>query len=292
MSIWLNVLISGLLMGAFYGIIALGLSLIYGVMDIVNFAHGAFLTLAMFLVYFLMTVLKIDPYLAILPTALVMFGVGSLVQRGLIMPLVRREKGSSFHLSTILMTAGLSWVIQNLLLFLFNANYRTMTTFVSSKVVSFGDMVLPIPRLVGFFGSLLILAGLQWFLANTDLGRSVRAISQDREAAQLMGIDATKIYQFAFGLGSALVGVAACLLAPFYYVHPLVGDVFGTLAFIIVVMGGMGSTLGTFLAGLLVGVIEAVGAQLFNLQVARVMVFAVFVIMLVFRPSGLFGRRL
>lgn len=292
MELWLNVLVSGLLMGSFYGVIALGLGLIYGVMDIVNFAHGAFLTLAMFLVYFLMTGLHVDPYLAIIPTALVMFAVGSLVQKGLINPLVRREKGPAFHLSTILMTAGLSWVIQNMLLFLFNANYRTLTTFVSGKMFTVGGIMFPLPRLIGFVVSIITLLALQWFLNKTDLGRSVRAISQDREAAQLMGINANKVYQFAFGLGSALVGVAACLLAPFYFIHPMVGDVFGTLAFIIVVMGGMGSTVGTFLAGLIVGVIEAFGAQIFTLQVARVMVFAIFVAMLILRPSGLFGRRL
>jgi branched-chain amino acid transport system permease protein len=292
MMVWLNVIINGLLMGSFYGMIALGLGLIYGVIDIVNFAHGAFLTLAMFLAYFGATLLGINPYLAIIPVALIMFGAGNLTQRFMLNPVVRRGKDSNFHLATILLTAGLSWIIQNGLLFLFKADYRTLQTPVTGKIFMLADMVIPVPRLIGLVASLVVLAGLLWFLANTDTGRSIRAISQDREAAQLMGIDSMKMYCFAFGLGTALVGIAACLLAPFYFIYPMVGDVFGTLCFIIVVLGGMGSILGTYLGGIFVGLVEATGAQLFDLQVARVLVFAIFVAVLALRPSGLFGRRL
>lgn len=291
MANWLSVLVNGLFMGSFYGLVALGLGLIFGVMDIINFAHGALLTVAMYLVYGLITMTGIDPYLAAIPSALVMYLVGTQLQRWLITPVLRREKDTA-HLTIILLTSGLWWALQNGILFLFSANYHTLDTAYSGKVFFIGEVSIAVPRLIGFVAAIVIVGGLQWFLAYTDQGRALRATSQDREAARLMGIDDFKIYEFSFGLGTALVGVAACLLIPFYFVHPTVGDVFGILAFIVVVLGGLGSILGTFLGGLLIGLVEAIGAHLFSPYIARVLVFAIFIAVLMWRPAGLLGRRL
>lgn len=291
MGVWLNVVVSGLLMGSFYGLVALGLGIVFGVMSIANFAHGALLTVAMFLVYGLVTLTGIDPYLAIIPAALVMYVLGKYLQRWLISPVLRREKDTA-PLTLILLTAGLGWALSNGMLFLFSANYRTVDTAYSGQSLFIGDISIPVPRLIGLVVATIIVGGLQWFLTSTDLGRALRATSQDREAARLMGIDDFKIYEFAFGLGTALVGVTACLLVPFYFVHPTVGDFFAILALITVVLGGLGSILGTFLGGLFVGLVEAVGAHLFSLYIGRVLVFALFVAVLLWRPAGLFGRRL
>lgn len=291
MTTWLSVVVNGLFMGSFYGLVALGLGLIFGVMDIVNFAHGALLTVSMYVVYNLITLTGMDPYLAIIPTALVMYLVGTQLQRWLISPVLRREKDTA-HLTIILLTSGLWWALQNGILFLFSANYYTADTPYSGEVFFIGEIPISVPRLIGFIGAIVIVAGLQWFLTYTDLGRALRATSQDREATRLMGIDDFKVYEFSFGLGTALVGVAACLLIPFYFVHPTVGDVFGVLAFIIVVLGGLGSTLGTFLGGLLIGLVEAIGSHIFSPYIARMLIFAIFIAVLMWRPSGLLGRRL
>lgn len=291
MLIWANVVLNGLLMGSFYALVALGLGLIFGVMDIVNFAHGALLTLAMFIVYGLIVATHIDPYLAIVPTAVIMFGVGIVFQRWFVSPVLKRERDTS-HLTIILLTSGIWWALQNGILFLVGADFRTLDTAYSNRTLFLGDIPVALPRAVGFAAALVIVFGLEWFLRTSDLGRALRATSQDREAARLMGIKDFKVYEVAFGIGTALVGITACLLVPFYYVQPNVGDIFVIFAFIIVVLGGLGSIVGTFLAGLLVGLIEAVGSQLFSLEIARVLVFAVFVAVLIWRPSGLLGRRL
>ncbi|WP_342452963.1 branched-chain amino acid ABC transporter permease [Pararoseomonas indoligenes] len=277
---------NGLLAGAAYALVALGLTLVYGVLHIVNFAHGALLTLAMFAAWGLNAAFGLDPYLAILPMAAGFMALGYALQRWVIGPASHGDDGN-----TLLVTLGLSIVIENAMLALFRSDTRTLGTDSGFDVVELGPMLLSRPRLIGFGVSLLAAALLWALLSATDTGKAIRAVAKEKLGAQLCGIDPRHIYAVTFGLGCACLAVAACLLLPTFYVNPRVGNAFVLMAFTIVVLGGMGSIPGALLGGLIVGVVESLGGLLLGESLGQLGIFVIFILVLLLRPTGLFGAR-
>lgn len=276
---------SGLLTGSLFGLIAIGLTLIWGIMKIVNFAHGEYLMVGLYVAYFLITARAMDPYATLLITPVVLFALGALTYR-----LVIRHVLQAPAMNQILLTVGLSLVLQNLALAIASANVLFAPSRYTTMVWRLGGLVLDVPRVVAALIALVTTAALYAFLHRTDTGLSIRAIAQDHEAARLMGIDVHRTNMLAFGLGTGVLGVAASAMSTFYYASPTVGLLFGLMAFIIVVLGGLGNVLGAFVGGLVIGVTESVGAALLPGSLARVITFALFVLILLFRPQGLFGR--
>ncbi len=278
-------IVNGLLTGAVYALVALGLTLVYGVLHIINFAHGALLTCAMFAVWGL-GALGLGPYAAALPLALAFFALGYALQRFLIGP-----AGHGDDSNVLLVTLGLSIAIENGLLAAFRSDTRTLEGDASFQVVEIGPMLISKPRLIGFAGALAV-AGLLWaLLALTDLGRAMRAVARERLGARLMGIKAGHVYAATFGLGCACLAVAACLLMPTFYVNPRAGNAFVLVAFTIVVLGGMGSVPGALLGGLFVGVVESLGGLVLGDSLGQLGIFVLFILVLLLRPAGLFGAR-
>ena len=278
--------VGGLLTGSVYALVALGLTLVYGVLHIINFAHGALLTCAMFAVWALVTFTGISPYTAIIPLAVVFFAVGYVLQRYLIGPASHGDDSN-----ILLVTLGLSIAIENALLATFHADTRNLDGDFGVQVVEIGPMLISRPKLIGFAASLIV-AGLLWLLLKrTDTGRAIRAVAKEKLGARLMGIEVGHIFGITFGLGCACLAVAACLLMPSFYVNPRVGNAFVLVAFTIVVLGGMGSVPGALLGGLFIGVVESLGGLLLGDSLGQLGIFIIFILVLLFRPTGLFGAR-
>ena len=281
--------LSGLLIGGVYGLIALGLNLVFGTMRVVNFAQGTLLMVAaMFMAYWLHVLTGLHPYLTPLVTVPVLFGVGYAIQVVLITPLLAREKARE-PMSVLLMTLGLALLLENLALMLFRGDYKTVQVSQTNAVWFLGDYIVSVSRFWALVALLATVAALWAFLSRTDLGRAIRAVGQDRQVARLLGINDRVIYNYAFGISTAVMGIAAATLVPFYYIHPGVGTSFLLKAFVIVVLGGLGSMPGAALGGLAVGVIEGVIGIWTQAAVAQILLFAVFIAMLFFRPTGLLG---
>ena len=280
--------VSGLLIGGVYALIALGLNIVFGTMRVINFAQGALLMAGMFMAYWLWELGGVHPYLSPLVTVPVLFGLGYLIQGAIVSPLLARERARE-PMSVLLATLGLALVLENVALLFFSADFKTVQTDVSLATFKLGGLIVSVPRLVGLGAMALTCLGLYLFFTRTDLGRAVRATGQDREAARLMGIDDFRIYGVAYALSAALMGVAAAVLVPFFYVHPGVGTAFLLKVFVIVVLGGLGSMPGAAVGGILVGMIEGIVALYVQAAVAQIVLFGVFVAILLARPSGLLG---
>lgn len=279
-------MINGLLTGAVYALVALGLTLVYGVLHIINFAHGAFLTVAMFAVWLGYKALGLDPYLMIVPLALIFFVIGYGAQRLIIGPASHGDDGN-----ILLVTLGLSIIIENLLLATFQSDTRSISTDISFQVVELGPLLLSKARLYGFVGAVIV-TGLLWLLlSRTDTGKAIRAVAKEKVGASLVGIDVRHIYAITFGLGTATLAISACLLMPSFYVNPRVGGAFVLVAFTIVVLGGMGSIPGALLGGLFIGVIESLCGLYLGESLGQIGIFVIFILVLLFRPTGLFGAR-
>jgi len=278
--------VSGLLIGGVFALISVGLTLIWGVMRIINFAHGEFLMIGMYIAYFLVAEAHWDPYMTFLVTVPVLFVVGAGLFRATIQPIL-----SYPSMNQIMLTLGLSLILQNLALVLFKADVLTVQTAYGRLNFNLGPVVVRLPQLISFVGSALAAVLLYWFLQSTDTGRAIRAASQNRDAAVLMGIDVQRTFLLAFGIGSACLGVAASLMIPFYYTSPTVGLFFGLIAFVVVVLGGMGNFLGALVAGLIIGLTETIGAAIMPGSLSRVFTFGIFILVLLFRPQGIFGGR-
>jgi branched-chain amino acid transport system permease protein len=286
LDILLPAILNGLTTGAVYALVALGLTLIYGVLHIINFAHGSLLMLALYGVYFLFTLAGIDPYLALPIVVPAMFVLGYALQRCAISTASHGREDN-----ILLVTLGLSIVIDNLALFFWSADTRTINTSYGFDTVDLGVADIAVPKLVSFAGALVI-TGLLWLLMQrTDLGKAIRAVAKERQGARLVGIDVDHVYAMSFGIGIACVGAAACLLMPSYYAHPGVGESFVLIAFTIVVLGGMGSFVGALVGGLIVGVTESLGGLFLGETLGKIGIFAIFIAILLFRPTGLFGQR-
>lgn len=287
----IEALINGMLMGSIYGLTAVGLTLIFGVMKVINFAHGSILMVGMFAAYWFVKLTGLNPYIAIPVVVPLLFYFGYYMQSWVIRPIFEAEKDVREPITVIIVTTGIWYVLDNLSLLLFGAEYRVVKTSVTGKIFEFYDMYFLLPKLIGAGITLLCAIYLYWFLKHSKMGKAIRATSLDREAASLMGIKQSKIYNIAFGMGCACCGMAACVLIPFYYVYPTVGVPFDIKAFIIVVLGGLGSIPGAIIGGIIVGIIENVGAQFMASTWTELLLYGVFLFVLLVRPSGLFGMK-
>ena len=279
-------ILNGLTTGAVYALVALGLTLIYGVLHIINFAHGASLMVALYAAYLLKSKLGIDPYLALPAVVALMFALGYFLQRAVIN---RASHGKDENI--LLVTLGVSIVLENLALLFFKSDTRTIDTAYTLSTVPIGPAMIALPKIVAFFGALATSALLLWIVSRTDLGRAIRAVAKEKQGARLMGIDVDHVYAMSFGIGLACLGAAACFLLPAYYVNPQVGSGFVLVAFTIVVLGGMGSFAGALVGGLLIGVVESLCGLFLGESLGQIGIFAIFIAVLLFRPQGLFGAR-
>jgi branched-chain amino acid transport system permease protein len=278
--------LNGMMNGAVYGLVALGLTLIYGVLHIINFAHGALLTAAMFAAFFAYVLLGIDPYLAAVLLTPLFFVFGYVLQRFAIGPAAHDEDRNY-----LLVTLGLAVVIENALLYFFRADTRTINLSYAFDTIQIGPAFVAIPRLVAL-GAVAAVAAMLWTLMRwTDIGKAIRAVAKDKLGAELCGVDIAHIYAVTFGLGTACVAIAACLLIPIYYVNPTAGNAFVLIAFTIVVLGGMGSIAGALVGGLFVGVVESLSGIFLGESLGQMGIFIMFIVVLLVRPSGLFGAR-
>jgi len=280
----LQAVINGLLIGGIYALVSIGVTLIFGVVKIVNFAQGEFVMIGMYLSYYLSTQFGIDPVVSILFSMPILFVVGVLIQHYLI----RRVLGLN-DLPQIFLTFALSLLIINLSLMFFAANYRTIHTWYSDEAFHFGGVYIPYAKLVSFVLA-MVLSGVLWvFLKTTDLGKAMRAASQNRDVAQLMGINPNRVFAVALGIALALAGAAGSLLMPFYPAYPLVGQVFVLMAFVAVVLGTLGNVMGALVASLLMGVAESLGIQFIGADSGLIVVFVLLLATLALKPSGLAG---
>jgi branched-chain amino acid transport system permease protein len=278
--------LNGLLTGAVYGLVALGLTLIYGVLHIINFAHGALLTAAMFAAFFAHRLLGLDPYVAALVLTPLFFALGYCLQRFVIGPAAHGQDRN-----ILLVTLGLAVVIENVMLYTFGADTRTLNLDYAFNVVDLGIAFLAVPRVIAF-GVVLVIAVVLWLILSlTDTGKAIRAVAKEKLGAELSGIDVGHIYAVTFGLGTACLAIAACLLIPTYYVTPHIGNAFVLIAFTIVVLGGMGSVTGALFGGLFIGVVESLCGLYLGESLGQIGIFAMFILVLLLRPSGLFGER-
>ena len=289
-SILLSALLNGLTTGAVYALIALGLTLISGVLHSINFAHGASLMMALYGVYALKERWGVDPYVALPFMVPAMFVLGYGMQRLIIN---RASHGKDENI--LLVTLGLSIVMENLALLFFKSDTRTIDTAYTLSTVAMGpeavQVMVSLPKLVAFAGALVVSALLIVILQRTELGRAIRAVAKEKQGARLMGIDVEHVYAMCFGLGLACLGAAACFLLPAYYVNPQVGNGFVLVAFTVVVLGGMGSFAGALLGGLLIGVVESFGGLFLGESLGQVGIFVIFIAVLLLRPQGLFGAK-
>jgi branched-chain amino acid transport system permease protein len=280
----LQAVISGLLLGGVYGLVASGLTLIFGVLRIINFAHGAVMMLAMYTTYWLFTLAGVDPYLSIVITAPLFFVLGIVIQRLVIEP----NRAAAEH-NQLMLTLGLALVFENLALVLWQADFRTVRVRYAGLSFEIGEALVEVPKLIACLGAIVMALALFAFLKTTDVGKAIRSLAEEPEGAMLVGIDVARIRSVAFGIGSACVAVAGALVTPFFYVAPDVAESFNIMAFVVVVLGGMGNFLGALLSGFIVGLAESLGATLLPGSLKQFVVFVIFVAVLLFRPAGVFG---
>ena len=278
--------INGVLLGGMYTLVACGLTLIYGVLHIINFAHGSMLMLAMFGVYYLLTKLGIDPYVSIVVMVPAMYLFGYVLYKGLI---GRLAHGRDENI--LLITLGLSILIENLALLFFKGDSRTISVSYSDRMIEIGPTLVALPKLISFVVAIVLCIALGLFIQHTDTGRSIRAVAKERVGARLMGIDVDRIFAISYGIGLATLGAAACLLMPIFYVSPSIGHVFVLVSFTVVVLGGMGSFTGAAVGGLIVGLTESFGGLFLGESLGQIGISLIFILILLFRPSGLFGAK-
>ena len=285
MEIFVQSLISGILIGGVYALIGIGLTIIFGVMRVINFAHGDILMVGMYGTYYLFAIGHVDPFLSIIITIPLMFLFGAALQK----LFINRILGA-LPQNQILLTIGLGLVMSNTVMLAFTSDYKILTTTYSSSSMKILGISVSTPLVISFAITAVITMALYWFLLKTDTGQAIRATAQDREAARLMGINVKRMSMIAMGLGAALAGTAGALISPTYYIFPQVGSAFTLKAFVITVLGGMGSIVGATLGGVLIGVAESVGGVYFGSGWKEVVVFVLFLLVLLFKPSGLFGK--
>ncbi len=286
MSLYIQAVVNGILVGGVYSLMAVGLSLIFGVMRVINFAHGDMMVWGMYLSFWLFTWLGVDPYLSIVATGGAVFLLGAVVQRGLVNQIL-----SAPHEMQILLMMGVALVLENVALMVWGPDPRRVNVPYGLSTLWIGPIVVDLPRLVTFGVALLLALALYLFLTRTDLGRMIRAASDNQIGALLVGTDITRVFTLAFGVGAACVGAAGSLMTPLLPFSPSSGLSFTVTSFNIVIIGGLGSLLGAFVGGLLVGVSESLGAVILVPSLKEIVSFVLLVIILLFRPQGLLGGR-
>jgi branched-chain amino acid transport system permease protein len=287
MELWVlaQAIVSGFLIGGLYALISIGLTLIFGVMRIINFAHGDLMMLAMYGTYWMFTLYGIDPYISLIATVPILFMTGAMIQKFLVNRILEAPQASQLFL-----TLGVMLIAQNAALLFWKADYRTIRTYYTGSVIKPGELFISIPRLASFVAAMILTGVLYIFLTRTKIGRAMRATAQNREVSSLMGVNVPRMYIIAFGTGTACVGAAGTLLSTFYYILPTVGTTFTLTAFLAVVLGGMGSFTGAFFGGLAVGLAESLGVVYIGTQYREMITFILFIFILLLKPSGLLGK--
>jgi branched-chain amino acid transport system permease protein len=286
LEIFLQTVVNGLLNGSIYSMVAIGLTLIYGVMIILNFAHGEFLMLGMYIAFWVFTLAGLDPYLTIPIAALLVFGLGALIQSGLVQRVL-----DAHPLNQIILLLGVSTLMIGLVQFFWTAEPRVIRVPYETDVFVLGDIRFSVPRTIAFFFAMFTSLILYLFLQRTRTGTAIRAVSQSRTGALLMGINDKFIYRLTFGIGTAVTAVAGVLLTPNYRLIPTVGQPFAVTAFVVVVLGSMGNFIGAFIGGLIIGIVEAFAGYFLGGDVKIVASMLVFILILLFKPAGLFGGK-
>lgn len=278
-------LIDGILMGGVYALAALGLSLIFGVLKITNFAHGAMMTVGMYVVYALATGLGFNAYFS-LPFAMVlMFIIGFLIQR---FPIHYIEQAPAHN--QLLLTLGMAYILENVLLVIFTPNYRTLTVQGFEKALHVGSVTIAPAKLIAFVVVVIVTGCVYFILYRTHIGNSIRAAAQNDTGAKLMGINVRNIRAIAFGMGAVCTGIAGGLLTPIMSIYPTLGESFQLKCFVIAVLGGMGNLWGALLSGLLIGVVESLSSYYLGGSWSEMLIYGIFILILFVRPTGLFGR--
>ena len=278
-------LIDGILMGGVYALAALGLSLIFGVLKITNFAHGAMMTVGMYVVYALATGMGFNAYAALPFAMLLMFVIGFLIQR---FPIHSIEHAPAHN--QLLLTLGMAYVFENILLVIFTPNYRNLSVKGFEKALHLGGLTIAPAKLVAFCVVIIVTGCVYFLLYRTRVGSSIRASAQNDLGARLMGINVRNIRAIAFGIGAVCTGIAGGLLTPIMSIYPTLGEIFQLKCFVIAVLGGMGNLWGALVSGLLIGVIESISGYYLGGSWSEMVIYAVFVLILFLRPTGLFGR--
>ncbi|MFJ6114580.1 branched-chain amino acid ABC transporter permease [Agrococcus sediminis] len=280
-----SALVSGIVLGSIYALIGAGLNLIFGVVKVINFAQGALLMFGVYLVYWTVTLTGFDPYLSLPIVVIVMAALGYLIQSAIINPVLKKERTSQ-----LLITFGLGMFIENMVLATMGPDVRRVRTVFRGNSIAIGDVRVAYESIALIVVTAACIGLLFLYLNRTKIGTAIRAVAQQPDSAELAGINVKRIYGVAFGIGMAMTGVAAVLMAPLYDVHPTMGESFGIMAFVVVVLGGLGNVQGAAVAGLLLGVLQNLFAMFVSFQLSLAFVFFVFILILLFRPQGLFGR--
>ncbi len=281
----LQIIINGILKGGLYALMALGMSLIWGVMDIINIAHGAFIMLGAYCTYWFFSLLGIDPFISLFLSVAILFVIGYAIQRYLINLVIRAT-----IFITLILAFGIEIFISNLALVMWSANVRMVQVPYGASNFSIGSVTIPYARL-GAFIIALIIAGIFYYILNkTRLGRSIRATSQDLDAARLVGVDVAKTYSFTFGLGVGAAGAAGTLWAVLFPINPMMGGVLTLKSFVVVILGGLGTMFGPIVGGLTLGVAEALGTNWFGATYENLISFTILVLVLIFLPKGILGK--
>jgi branched-chain amino acid transport system permease protein len=290
MEFILESILNGICMGSIYGLTALGLTVIFGVLKVINFAHGSLIMVSMYVAYWAIIYTGVHPYVALIIVVPVMYFFGYYLQDIVIKPIFKAEKDVREPITVIIVTTGVWYILDNLTLLIFGPQYRGIQNNpLRGKMLDIGNMLISVPKLWGFVTAVITAIAVYWFLQKTRTGRAIRATSLDREAASLMGINQFKIYNIAFGIGTAIVGISAVTLVPFYNIFPSVGVLFDIKGFIIVVLGGLGSIGGAIIGGIIIGLIESIAPMFMTATWAEAIVYALFLVVLFVKPSGLFG---
>ena len=285
MSNFVQVLIDGILSGLLYALVAAGLSMMWGVMDVINFAHGEFLMVAMYLCYWIGEILGIDPLFSWIAGGIFLFLIGALTYK-----LIIKNSLGKAAMAPLLATFGLSMLLKNFCMNRFTPNFRLLSgTIMEGKTFHFAGAIVSVPQLVTAIFSLAVLLCVYWLIKKTRVGWAIQATAMDKEAAELMGIDTENIYLLVFGIGGACVGVAGGLMTTYLAVHPEVGGLFSLIAFVVVALGGFGSIPGALFAALLIGLVDSFAGFYIAAVVKYVAVFAIYLVVIMIRPKGLFG---
>ncbi len=280
-----QVAVSGLLMGLIYALVAVGLSLTWGVLDIINFAHGEYLMLSMYTAFWLYTLFNMDPYVSLPLAALLIFVIGYLNYK-----IVIKKVIDAPGLTALLATFGLSLLFRNLAQFFWTPNIRFISnTIVTDKKIELGSVVLGMPQLVAAIGSIIMVFVIYHFITKTKIGKAIQATAQDKSTARLMGINTEKIYALTLAIAGAAAGIAGSFMSTFYPVYPESGMMYGLLGFVIVALGGFGNIMGALYGGIIIGLAEAFGAYFLGTQFKYAVVFLIYLVVIQFKPRGLFG---